>query len=256
MSTATLKNGANDLSGKHANPVAETGDSSSPAPSVLKTAPIAPEIQQASGLTKSAGIQNETGLFEREDWTLFRSLNTLPQKAGVPLNSLPRLVCKELADNAFDASGDCQVGMLDGRNGFYVQDGGGGIPGTDAEIARLFSVRRPLTSSKLIRLPTRGALGNGLRVVAGAVLASRGSLTVATRGRVLKLAPRDDGHTDHELIRLDATPGTRIELCLGDPFKVTRHDLNHAETSIGFAGAGGPTYRGKTSPHWYDADGF
>jgi len=34
----------------------------------------------------------------------------------------------------------------------------------------------PLVSSKLWRMPTRGALGNGLRVVAGAVAASDGEL--------------------------------------------------------------------------------
>src|SRR3712207_9128722 len=45
---------------------------------------------------------------------------------------------------------------------------GDGIPGDDAEIAALFSINRPLTSSKYLRRPTRGALGNGLRVVAGA----------------------------------------------------------------------------------------
>ena len=71
--------------------------------------------------------------------------------------------------------------------GLFVEDGGDGLPGTDAEIAGLFSVARPLSSSKLLRLPTRGALGNGLRVVAGAVLASGGTLTVKTRGRALRL---------------------------------------------------------------------
>jgi hypothetical protein len=62
--------------------------------------------------------------------------------------------------------------------GWYVEDDGPGIPGDPAEVARLFSILRPLVSSKLLRLPTRGALGNGLRVVvggraAGGVLACR-----------------------------------------------------------------------------------
>ena len=38
-----------------------------------------------------------------------------------------------------------------------------------------------MVSTKLLRLPSRGALGNGLRVVAGAVLASEGSLVVMAR---------------------------------------------------------------------------
>ena len=37
--------------------------------------------------------------FERPDWVLFRSVDTLSQKAGVPTNRLRRLVLKELADN-------------------------------------------------------------------------------------------------------------------------------------------------------------
>ena len=61
------------------------------------------------------------------------------------------------------------------------------------------------------RLPTRGALGNGLRVVAGAVLASGGRLTVKTRGRALRLRPRDaDGTTEAEHVRPWKGTGTRV----------------------------------------------
>jgi hypothetical protein len=58
-------------------------------------------------------------------------------------------------------------------------DEGPGRDGEPEEIAELFSIRRPMRSSKLLRLPQRGALGNGLRVVAGAVLASGGALAVS-----------------------------------------------------------------------------
>ena len=71
--------------------------------------------------------------------------------------------------------------------GYFIEDDG---PGIDPdEVARLFSIARPLTSSKMLRLPTRGALGNGLRVAAGAVLASGGKLAVETRGAQLTLKP-------------------------------------------------------------------
>ena len=63
------------------------------------------------------------------------------------------------------------------------------------EIARLFCIARPMISTKLLRLPTRGALGNGLRVVAGAVLASEGILAVITRNRRSQLRPERDGTT-------------------------------------------------------------
>jgi hypothetical protein len=41
--------------------------------------------------------------FEREDWTLFRTLEGLQQRAGVPARLLRRLVLKEIADNGLDS---------------------------------------------------------------------------------------------------------------------------------------------------------
>ena len=80
----------------------------------------------------------------------------------------------------------------------------------------MFSISRPLVSSKLWRLPTRGALGNGLRVVAGAVLASGGWLTVETRGRRLQLRPQDTGDTLAAFEPCSRTTGTRVEIQLGE----------------------------------------
>jgi hypothetical protein len=112
--------------------------------------------------------------FEREDWTSFRHIEGLTQKAGVSADILSRLVLKEI-NNALDVGADLvEVGELPQRRGYFVEDNGRGIDGTPEEIARLFSIRRPMVSTKYIRRPTRGALGNGLRVVAGAVLASAG----------------------------------------------------------------------------------
>ncbi len=116
--------------------------------------------------------------FQREDWSLFRTLEGLQQRAGVPKERLRRLVRKELTDNGLDTGAEVSVGELPGGS-YYIEDDGPGIePG---EVASLFSIARPMVSTKLLRLPSRGALGNGLRVVAGAVLASNGSLTVVTR---------------------------------------------------------------------------
>jgi hypothetical protein len=116
--------------------------------------------------------------FERADWTLFRTIEGLQQKAGVSKSRLRRLVLKELTDNGLDTGAATRVGTLLNGGGYFIEDDG---PGIDPdEVARLFSINRPMVSTKLLRLPTRGALGNGLRVVAGAVLASQGSLTVIT----------------------------------------------------------------------------
>src|SRR6516165_7901044 len=169
--------------------------------------------KSTSGLTWSPAPQNLK--FEREDWALFRTIEGLQQKAGVPKSELSRLVIKELADNALDEGSQARVGELP-NGGYFVEDGGGGIDGAPADIARLFSISRPLVSSKLLRLPRRGALGNGLRVVAGAVLASAGSLVVVTRNRRIKLRPESNGSTTVvEVTAVKRPRGTCIEIGFG-----------------------------------------
>lgn len=195
-----------------------------------------------------------SAIYAREDWTLFRTLASLTQKAGVPERWLPAVAVKELVDNALDARARCDVGLLDG-NGFWVKNDGKGIEGTDADIAGLFSFHRPLMSSKLVRLPTRGALGNGLRIVAGLVFASGGSLILGTGGRTLRLTPQLDGTTLAERIGPFDEAGTYIEIRLGDTLSVAPGTLNWARRAIALA-AGGSTYPGKSSPHWYDTDAF
>jgi hypothetical protein len=194
-------------------------------------------------------------MFQREDWTLFRTLTTLGQKAGVPPARLARLVAKELADNALDAGGYCSVSPLEGANGFLVEDDGDGIPGDDAAVASLFSIRRPLTSSKLLRRPTRGALGNGLRVVAGAAMATGGSITVGTRGRTLRLTPQHDtGETAWERVGVFSGPGARVEVVLGAAVRVRPSDCAWARRAIDLQA--GELYIGRTSPWWYDTESF
>src|SRR5262249_17815051 len=130
--------------------------------------------------------------FQREDWALFRTVDGLQQKAGVPKDRLRRLVLKELTDNGLDCEAN-NVRIREIDSAYVVEDDGPGID--PSEVARLFSIARPMVSSKLWRLPTRGALGNGLRVVAGAVLASQGKLTVITRNRRIELRPERGGTT-------------------------------------------------------------
>jgi len=220
-----------------------------PAQPALKNPP-----NQTSGhLAEDLPDVAETSTFERDDWTLFSNLGSLGQKAGVPLDRLRALVVKELADNALDAAGACEVGRCS-DDGYFVQDEGSGLD--PARVAALFSIRRPLTSSKLLRLPTRGALGNGLRVVTGAVLASGGTLRVFTRNTKLDLFPQDDGTTRAVAKQADWPVGTRIEVKLGT--SIPAHGvpaLSWAQAAVELA-AGGSPYKGKTSPWWYDSDSF
>ena len=148
-----------------------------------------------------AEFQNGAIQFERPDWTLFRTVATLSQKAGVPQKHLRRLVLKELVDNALDAgAGFVGVGPLVPKDRYFVQDDGPGLDGSPQEIARLFSINRPLVSTKLLRLPRRGALGNGLRVVAGAIAASRGRT----------LSPVDFSLLEPQLERVPLPVGIRL----------------------------------------------
>jgi hypothetical protein len=154
---------------------------------------------------------------------------------------------------------------------YFVEDDGPGIAGKPEEIAALFSIARPLISTKLLRLPTRGALGNGLRVVAGAVLASGGTLVVITRDRRLVLRPERDGSTTVVSAKPVKHPvGTRVEISFGPALPCDEYVLHWANVACHFASLsypGGPgvlarhsvsgsVYAGKSSPHWYDAAQF
>ena len=194
--------------------------------------------------------------FERADWTSFRIIEGLQQKAGVSDNKLRRLVMKELADNALDtdANASVSVGELpDG--GYFVEDDGPGIDGSPEEIARLFSISRPMISTKFLRLPTRGALGNGLRVVAGSVIASKGSLAVTTRGRRITLRPEHDGTTTVVSVKpVETQAGTRIEISFGPAIPKDANALQWA--TIAAQMTRGQSYAGASSPWWYDGPHF
>jgi hypothetical protein len=187
--------------------------------------------------------------FEREDWSLFRTIEGLQQRAGVPKQRLRRLVLKELADNGLDIGAQVRVGELPG-GGYFVEDDGSGIE--PQEVAQLFSIARPMMSTKLWRLPSRGALGNGLRVVAGAVLASGGSLTVITRNRRIDLRPERDGITT--VISDDPIEfpvGARVEISFGPTLPDDSDALHWARWAIKLS-RHGQSYAGKSSPWWYD----
>lgn len=117
--------------------------------------------------------------FESQDWSDYADLSKLPRRSGVPTDLLRRLVLKELVDNALDECdrverpGKVTVSS-DGQNTYTVTDEGEGLNGTPQEIAEIFSLRRPKATSKLWRLPKRGAVGNGIRVIVGSVASGGG----------------------------------------------------------------------------------
>lgn len=191
-------------------------------------------------------------MFEREDWKLFRNLDTLCQKAGVSATNIPRLVVKELVDNALDVS-KCELDILPDENGFYVKDFGNGL--SEELIKSLFSINRPMITSKLLRLPSRGALGNGLRVVAGAVVSTNGKLFVETKGKKYQVLFDNNGIANPTIISSSGTKdGTKIIVVFGSVFNFTKDDLGWGKNSIFMAM--GEDYKCKTSPFWYTSEAF
>lgn len=194
-------------------------------------------------------------MFIREDWTIFRNLNSITHKAGCRLKNLRGLVLKEIMDNALDAAPGKKPKYGKTSDGwYYIEDEGPGIPGSSQQIANLFSIKRPLTSTKILRRPSRGALGNGIRVIVGTILASSGRLRVSTRGKRLDLVLNDDGTTTIAEETVTSVKGTCIELQFGSSVPSSEDEWRLAKLAANFNFA--LTYQGSTSAYWYDSDTF
>lgn len=197
-------------------------------------------------------------ILTKEDWKEFRTFAGIKRLTGIGSYDLATIVLKELVDNALDEAEDCEIGKLpDG--GYYVEDAGRGIPGSEKEIAdtiaNMFSIIRPFTSTKLFRKPTRGSLGNGLRVVTGAVIATKGSLIVSTKGQRIRLDPdfNNDGKTIAEHLGAYNKPGTRVEIHLPG----LKPDMLWVKKIIDFSKEGKQKKKiYKPSPYWFDAEAF
>jgi hypothetical protein len=201
----------------------------------------------------------------RPDTVLFGTLDGLVKATGEPANRLRRLMCKELADNGLDATdavgrpGDVAISKR-GLDRYVVTDTGGGMDGSPEDLAALFWIHRPMVSSKFLRGPERGALGNGLRVVVGCVVVAGGTIEVITRGKHVVLRPRRVGPT--EIISVSDEPcaiGTKLVVNLGPaiPHDEDDDDLVLAHAAIDLAQrAKGPPYARRPSALWIDADAF
>ena len=202
-------------------------------------------------------------LFARPDFTLYLSLATLPQRAGVVADEMPWLFAKEVADNGLDSAdaagrpGAVEI-SVDPSGNLIVTDDGAGLPGaTPEKIAELFSVARPMLSSKLLRRATRGAVGNGLRACLGYLTATRGRLIIETGSIRVELEPEIDG-TSRIINSSTIKPrrGLRLTAIAGDVAFTDEH-LAWARDSIELTQQSArPAFTGRPSPHWFDADHF
>ncbi len=195
--------------------------------------------------------------FQTPDWKLFLDPAKLPQKAGCMPAKLVACALKELVDNALDAGGDVTLKCQETDDGvlWTITDTGRGID--PAIVPSLFAINRPLVTNKLIRRPSRGALGNGLRVVTGVAIASGGGLTVETKGHKLTLGVNlQTGET----VVTDDQPserknGTAVYLVIGPAIGSSPQDADDAEWAITLATLS-TNYDGPSSPWWYTAQAF
>ncbi len=187
-----------------------------------------------------------------DDYLDYLTPDGLTRISGVREEYHIALAIKELVDNAIDSSGGfCSLRW--GENDIYVSDEGPGIPGTDEEIAYLFSVNRKTYSTKGERYPRRGYMGRGLRFVAGVVYCYSGTLKVSTRGRTLLLKPGEKGTTYERIDEGDNDEGGTT-IYIKFPQKIYKSDLLWGRLAKRLAQ--GPEYKGYSSPWWYDSRAF
>ena len=168
--------------------------------------------------------EEEALFFQSPDWRDFIDLGTLPRKAGCHPEDLPKVVVNELAANACDAGTDVSTRIFTdahGNLGITITDDG---PGLDRGlVADIFSPNRHQLSTKHQRRCSAGALGNGTRVVGGALAATGGTLVVESHGHRLTLALEPS--TGKMRVAQDETiplaPGLSVSVALGPklPFR-------------------------------------
>jgi hypothetical protein len=140
------------------------------------------------------------------DWSRFMTPEGLAEKSGTSRVNFPRMILKELADNAADAGG-ASLAIIDADT-VRIADTGPGIAAVD--LADVFSIKRPLVSTKHWRMGRRGALGNGLRAAMGGLYVLGGRLQVSSRGTTSTVHLNEQGDTVVERVGPSDNDGTEI----------------------------------------------
>ena len=195
-------------------------------------------------------------MFERADWTLFRTVEGLQQKAGVPAPWLRRLVLKELGDNALDNGGVIRFGLVDGDpQAFFVEDDGPGLDGTPKEIADLLVSADRFVPANCFAC--RNAANSAMACASLPAPCWRSGCARRHHPQSPdQLAAGSDGTTSVvAVLNADHPIGTRIEINFGPalPHDLIRFDwVRKAQAVAGI----GQSYQGRSSPFWYDAAQF
>src|SRR3954447_17046690 len=224
-------------------------------------APASPDKRAMTGAER-ARLHRQRQKGERlrytsDEWRALVDPAGLARKAGAGWRSMPAMVLRELCDNAADAAGAgawIETVTANGDTWWCVGDNGNGI--APDQVAHVFSVNRPMVSSKHVRLPTRGMLGNGTRIAAGLCAIERLPIMVESRDRQTVL--RVEKATGHTVIvqqePIEPIAGTRIYLpkIAGlDGSSVA--DLAQKTLALAAPASDARIYSGPSNPWWYGA---
>src|SRR6476620_1509534 len=222
-----------------------------------KPPPMTPtERKRRERERKAAQLERIT--YRSDEWQQFVNIGGLQRKAGASWHDLGAMVLRELADNAADAVNGAgawiEIVEIDGIDWWCVGDHGPGI--APKEVAHKFNVRRPMESTKLVRGPTRGMLGNGTRVVAGYCTVEGRDLIVDSCGmRTTLRFEKSTGmtHTVRQEPIADIV-GTRVYLqqCMGLP-NDSAGELAQDTLTLATLTDDARIYSGPSNPWWYGA---
>jgi hypothetical protein len=189
---------------------------------------------------------------EQADWQRFLTSDGLAEKAGCPKQMFQYMVIKEFADNAADL-GD-YTGQLDyEKKRIEISNGGNGL--TSEEVSKLFSIKRPLRSSKHWRRGERGALGNGIRAALAGCRVLNVKLEVISRGQIYTINLLDNGDTDitRETVE-DDFKGTKLVLTFPENIEVDSSVRKFLEPQ--FKTQEIKVVQGKPMPSWFETEDF
>ena len=139
------------------------------------------------------------------------------------------------------SAGQAKSPSQDGEHGSTVTDQGRGFADSPEELAVRFSIAKAMVSSKQWRKPTRGCVGNGLRVIVGAVVDGGGHIVVKTRNQQGPLRPRMDGTAAVEdVCSIDWPAGTAITVEIDPAYRANGDPMRWAQLAIELARSSGP----------------
>jgi hypothetical protein len=213
---------------------------------------------QANSLPQKPRFLQSDPEFKRHDFQIY--ISNLPQRAGVPTEQIRQLVLKELVDNALDEMdrvgrpGQVEI-VQEAENTYTVTDQGRCFDDTPLELAKRFSLDKEMTSSKQWRRPTRGCVGNGLRVIVGSVLSGVGRIIIKTRNQQVTLRPRLDGTTAVKDVQaIDWPIGAAVTIEIGSKYPDYGNALEWALLAIQLARHSSEPFVRNPSIWWLDRD--